>query len=52
MTFCCFDYGHLIEIIMHENFIITERYKLQDYISFHFIFAVNFIHDKNLPYGK
>ena len=33
---------------MLENFIIEERNKLQDFKSFHFIFAINFICDKNV----
>ena len=26
MSPSCFDYGHLMQIIMHENFTIVERY--------------------------
>ena len=44
-------YGRLIEIIMRENFIIAERYKSRDFVSFNFVFAVNFVRDKNALYG-
>ena len=46
-----FPLWHLIEIIMCENFIITERYKSQDFVSFHFVFTVDYIRDKNALYG-
>ena len=36
---------------MHENFIIVERYKSRDFVLFHFVFAVNYVHDKNALYG-
>ena len=36
---------------MCENFIIAERYKLQDFMSFHFMFIVNYIRDKNALYS-
>ena len=32
---------------MRENFIIAARYKSQDFVSFHFVFAVNNVRDKN-----
>ena len=35
---------------MRENFIIAERYKLQYLVSYHFVFTVNYIHDKNALY--
>ena len=44
-------YGRLTEIIMRENFIIAERYKSRDFVSFHFVFAVNYVRDKNALYG-
>ena len=31
---------------MHKNFIIVERHKLRHFMSFHFIFAVDYIRDK------
>ena len=40
-----------MEIIMHENFIIVERYKSQHFVSFHFIFAVDYIRVKKALYG-
>ena len=49
--FRCFHYGHFIEIIMHANFIIAERYKSPDFVSFHFAFVVNYIHNKNALYS-
>ena len=49
--FRCFHYGHFIEIIMRMNFFIAERYNSRDFVSFHFVFAVNYIHDKNALYG-
>ena len=27
------------------------RYKLQDFVLLHFVFAVNYVHDKNVLYG-
>ena len=36
---------------MCENFIIAKRYKLRDFVSFHFVFAVNYVGDKNVLYG-
>ena len=36
---------------MCKNFIIKERYKWQDFVSFHFVFAVNYICDENTLYG-
>ena len=36
---------------MRENFIIAERYKSQDFVSFHFVFAVNYVRGKNALYG-
>ena len=36
---------------MHENFIIAERYKSRDFVLFHFVFAVDYIRDKNALYG-
>lgn len=47
VKFHCFDYG--IWNNMHKN---LERYKLWDFMSFHFIFAVNCIRDKNALYNK
>ena len=39
-----------MEIIMRENFIITERYKSRYFMLFHFIFAVDYICDKKALY--
>ena len=36
---------------MRANFIIAERYKSRDFVSFHFVFAVNYIRNKNALYG-
>ena len=36
---------------MRENFIIAERYKSRDFVSFYFVFAVNYVRDKNALYG-
>ena len=36
---------------MRENFIIAKRYKSRDFMSFHFIFAVDYICDKNVLYS-
>ena len=36
---------------MRENFTIAERYKSRDFVSFHFVFAVNYVRDKNALYG-
>ena len=35
---------------MCENFIIAEKYKSQHFMLFHFIFAVDYIRDKNVLY--
>ena len=36
---------------MRENFIIMERYKSRDFVLYHFVFAVNYVCDKNALYG-
>ena len=36
---------------MCENLIITERYKSRGFVSFHFVFAVKSITDKNALYS-
>ena len=36
---------------MRENFIIAERYKSREFVSFHFVFTVNYVRDKNALYG-
>ena len=41
-----------MEIIMCENFIIAKRYKSRDFVSFHFVFAVNYVRDKNALYSN
>ena len=44
-------YSRVSQKSMRENFNIAERYKSRDFVSFHFVFAVNYVRDKNALYG-
>ena len=35
-----------------QEFYYLGKCKLQDFVSRHFVFAVNYVHDKNAPYGS